>query len=287
MNSISNVDNNYTRTKFWKNLWYSIMLATSLNLSSPIEAKTNNVMNDNLPDVELVDSPIDITWNVERRTWIKFPVEYREKLQEFVDNNVVMNSELASNFTEDFIVNQMETDWWISKPNQLLFIWAAIYKEITNNSLYIWADGNDNRLNEFKNAINYREKCRQEYKDWFHTYMQEISNETDRRSAEANRRSAEADRRSAEADRRSAEANRRSAEANRRSAEADQKAINSLNVALGAMKDFYHSYKTSPDPERLKKFQAKVDEIIPLCKEYGVDYKAVLSPEIRKFYGIE
>lgn len=228
------------------------MLATSLNLNSHVEAKTNNVIYDNLPDIELVNSPIDITWNVERRTWVKFPVEYREKLQEFVDNNVVMQDKDTSKFTEDFIVNQMKSDWWISKPNQLLFLRSIVYNQVTNKDLYDWSDEDDSRFEEFGNIMDYRENCWQEYKDWLLARLKQRYHEADRMSAEAKK-----------------------------------EAVESLNRGIEAMIDFYNSYQISPDPKRFQSFQTKVKEAISLCKEYGIDYKSHLSPEIRKFYGIE
>ena len=243
---------NLSNTGFWKNLWYPTMLATTLNISSPIGAETSTSINDNLPDIELVDSPIDIIWNVERRTWIKFPIEYRTKLQEFVDNNEVMRDENALKFTEEFIVNQLEADWWISKPNQSLFIRAAIYQEITKKFFYNWSDGDSNRLDEFQGAMDCWRKCMQEYREWFSAHMQKLYDEAYKRSTEMR-------------------------EKNRKW----------LNESLGQLKALYYSYKESPSDKLLQQMKNDAKELIPLCNKYGVDYKLILSPEICNFLGIK
>ena len=59
------------------------------------------------------------------------------------------------------------------------------------------------------------------------------------------------------------------------------------NETLAIYKEFYPFFKEHPEDENLKKFKSNAQKLIPLCKEFGVDYKAVLSAEILKFYGFE
>jgi hypothetical protein len=79
----------------------------------------------------------------------------------------------------------------------------------------------------------------------------------------------------------------KSAKARQQSAEARQQSINTINNTFEAVIDFYISYQKSPDLKRLESFKPKVERLISRCKDLLIDYKAKLSPEILKFYGIE
>ena len=194
----------------------------------------------------------DIVTNVEKRTWVKIPNEYTEKLNNFVATNEVMKSRNWVKFTEDFIVNEMQNNWGINKENQLLFIRSAVYKQITNKDLYDWSDWNDERLWEFMKVVSNVKKCWKDYVNWFNTYMQQ----------------------------RSAEADRRSAEADRRSADARQNTIEYINKSIDAIIDFYNSYKFSPDSKRLESFKSKAQEFVALCNKDWFDYKALLLKKL-------
>ena len=170
-----------------------------------------------------------------------------------------MKDEWSAKFTADFVVKQMQSDRWISRQSQLLFIRTHIYNEITGTYLYDWSDGDENRLDEYGNAVDYAEKCWKDFRSWYIAYTKQQSAEYDRQSAEARQQSAEA----------------------------RQQSINALNEALEWVIDFYKSYKKSPDPKRLKSFKPKVKELISRCKDLNIDYRAKLSPEMLKFYGIE
>ena len=56
------------------------------------------------------------------------------------------------------------------------------------------------------------------------------------------------------------------------------------------MKEYYYLYKQSPNLITKDEInRAKNDARITIndCKRYNIDYKSKLSPEVRKFYGIE
>ena len=192
---------------------------------------------------------------------LKLPTVYQNKLDDFLTNNNVMKDEWTRTFTTNFVEKEMETDRWISKENQLLFIRHAIYKQVTDQDLYDWQDGNQKIAEDFNNrGVNIRIRaCWQKYRNWALAYMNQ----------------------------RSAEARQQSAEARQQSAEARQQSINALNKALDGVIDFYNSYQISPDPTRLESFKPKVKELISRCKDLWIDYKAKLSPEMLKFYGVE
>ena len=200
----------------------------------------------------------DIVTNVEKRTWVKIPSEYIAKLNSFVETNEVMKSKNWVKFTEDFIVNQMKSDWWIDKQNQLLFIWSAVYEQITWEYFYNWSDGNDNRLEEFSNVMDKVEKCWEEYVVWINAYMEKVSAE----------------------------------------------AINSIMHTDSTrikehMEKFYDTYIQTPSivrQEDIDFMRKSAKEIIASCKEYWINYRAILLKEvwdmkkvdeILEFYGIE
>ena len=270
MNDINttNQSENLNKSNKWNKLPYTLLLVTLLSLNNPSEAKDLNTYNSNLQNVEVV-SDSGIVANVERRTWVVLPRWYTTRVRDFVSSNDLMKRSSAANFTEDFIINQMKSNWWISKQNQLLFIWDAVYEQITKKNFYDWEDWDSNRLSEFENAMDSVEACWKKYKEQFTSYMKWKSAEADRRSAEADRRSTEADRRSAEADRRSAEA---------------------LNSSIENLVRFYNRYKRDSNTintEEVVQWKKKGKEVAQRCKDAKIDYKAKLSKEILKFYGIE
>ena len=84
-----------------------------------------------------------------------------------------------------------------------------------------------------------------------------------------------------------AEVEQQAAEVKQQAAEYKAKTIKSLNESLNLFKEFYLSYKQSPNEEQLRKFKENAQELVPLWKKYEVDYKKTLTPEMLKFYGIE
>jgi hypothetical protein len=211
----------------------------------------------------LAQNTKDIVDRLNTSLGVSLPSQYQTTVKNFVKNSKILSDQDAQTFTEQFIKDQMKTSWGINKQNQLLFVWDAVYGQILNNKqLYTGEDGNQARLDEFETVIEKAEACGKKYNEGFKTYMRQ-------RSAEADRRSAEADRRSAEADRRSAEATR---------------------TGLNELIRFYTLYKRNPSnvkPEEIKAAKGHAKWIIPNCKKYNIDYKSKLSPEVRRFYGIE
>ncbi len=264
-NNHSEKSNKYSR---WNKLPYTLLLVSLLSLNNPTEAKTINTYNFNQQGVEvLADS--SVVSNIERKTWIFLPRMHADKIKNFVANNELMKKQSAVEFTENFIVNQMKFDWWISKQNQLLFIWDAVYEQITKKNFYDWEDWDSNRLSDFENAMDSIENCWKKYKKEFIAYMEW--------------RSAEARQQSAEARQQSAEARQQSAEARQQSAEATKSWLNDLIR-------FYNFYKEDPNSVKnsdIIEFKNHSKWIIENCKKYWIDHKSKLSPEILKFYDIE
>jgi hypothetical protein len=101
-----NIDN----AKNWiKNLGYAILLAITLSIASPTEAQENKPMN-NQNNIELIYKG-NIMNYIESETKTTIPSIYKEKVQDFFSNNNVMKNNNAKNFTIEFILKEMESNW--------------------------------------------------------------------------------------------------------------------------------------------------------------------------------
>ena len=286
----------------------------------------------------------DLVDRVSQAVGVELPSEYKGSVKAYVQGSKVLEG-IGGEFTEQFITQQMKENWGINKQNQLLFIWDAIYEQVTKKNFYDGEDGNKQRLDDFEEAMDNIETCGKKYKQDYIAYMQQ-------RSAEARQQSAEARHQSAEARQQSAEARQQSAEEVQMTKIADyrgfmesikfytlrnvateseikqakehtnhfikdcnkfnidyhallplevqrfydikptkqntltcEKAIvQLLNITLDEIVKLYNLYQQAPHAER-EKYDIK--DVIKSCQEHNVDYKSKLSPEIRKFYGIE
>ena len=96
--------------------------------------------------------------------------------------------------------------------------------------------------------------------------------------------------RSAEARQQSAKAKQQSAEARQQSAEAEKEIIKTTHRRLEQLIEFYNLYMKNPNSVKQEDknwMKENAKNIIQRCKQYNIDYKSKLSPEVRKFYGIE
>ena len=57
-----------------------------------------------------------------------------------------------------------------------------------------------------------------------------------------------------------------------------------LNIVLQEIVKLYNLYQKAPQAKREIR---DIKDYIKDCKEHNIDYKSKLSPEIRRFYGIE
>ena len=226
--------------------------------------------------VPLLAQTEDIVDRLDKALGVTLPDGYRQKVKDFVHTNNVLKDEGTAQFTEQFILEEMKKDWKISRQNQLLFIWHSIYYQITDSNLYDvgGTDDNEKRIEEFNSkgitiriragGFKYRQSCI--------AYMEQ-------RSAEAKQRSAEADRRSAEA----------------------IKHIMAQDTiwVKESMTEFYDLYKRNPVNIKQVELTFMIEStkrFIAQCKEYNIDYRAILLKELGdkkkvdellKFYGVE
>ena len=227
----------------------------------------------------------DIVNRLDKALGVTLPSEYKSKVKAFVQGSKVLEG-LGVIPTEKFIKEQMKEDWGINKQNQLLFIWDAIYEQITKKNFYDGEDGNKQRLDDFENALDKIEACGKKYKQDYKAYMEQ-------QSAEAKQQSAEAKQQSAEARQQSAEARQQSAEARQQSAEARQNRIMIAYYGLYQITSCYQLRDYAPESEikdetwfwkDLKEYEKHV---VNNCEEFNIDYRSLLPLEVQKFYGIQ
>jgi len=198
VSSIKNLSLWFKKSNGLSRLSQVLALCTILSITNPAEVKANNITEEGLQNVEVVQGS-DIVSNIQNRTWVSLPSMYTQKFRNFVSSSRILRDRDAMKFTEDFIVKQMQSSRWISKQNQLLFIWDAVYEQITSKNIYTWEDGNSARLSEFENVMDKVEQCWKSYNSGFKAYMRQIAADADRRSADARQQSADARQQSIEA----------------------------------------------------------------------------------------
>jgi DNA repair ATPase RecN len=142
----------------------------------------------------------------------------------------------------------MKSNWWISKQNQLLFIWDAVYEQITKKNFYDWEDWDNNRLSEFENAMDSIEVCWKKYREQITSYMKQ-------QSAEARQQSIEA--------------------------------TNEWLKQITRYYELCKNNPTAINSKELEETKKYAKLVIQNCKKYNIDYKSKLSSEILKFYGVE
>lgn len=207
----------------------------------------------------------DIVDRLDKALGVTLPSDYQQKVKTFVQTNTVLKNQGRADFTENFIKDEMAKDWNIEKQNQLLFIWHAIYKQITADDLYK-GDGDSKIADDFNSrTVNVRIRaCGQKYQNQVIAYM-----------------------------------NQQSAEAKQRSAEAKQKGTEATKGGLHQMVRFYNNYQENPSnvyKEELDQMRSISNGIIANSKYFNIDYRAILLKELGdqkkvddllKFYGVE
>ena len=196
----------------------------------------------------------DVVDRVSRAVGVRLPDGYEAKVKEFVAKSELLKRKSAEDFTEQWIAGQMKTSWGIDRGNQLLFVWDAIYEQITKKNFYDGEDGNKKRLDEFEKVMDNVEACGKKYKEDFTAHMKQ-----------------------------------RSAEADRRSAEAEQSMVIMAYSGLEQCVRFYQLYKKNPStvmPNDISLMKNSTKLTIQDCKEYNIDYYSLLPTEVQSFYNV-
>ena len=74
------------------------------------EMRANNISAGN-QQKEVVTQETDIISNIQKRTGVSLPTVYNQKLKTFITTNKIMKDKGSAQFTEDYIVKQMQSDW--------------------------------------------------------------------------------------------------------------------------------------------------------------------------------
>jgi len=231
-----------------------------------------------------VESNTSTTSKSENQAKYSIPSIYKQKLDTFLKNDlpiIKIDSTSSWKFTAEFVKKEMESDWGISKNNQMLFVWHSIYGQFTGKDLYDGRDGDSIRYEDFINkqiAENKRQIAAQD---------QQIAAQ-DQQIAENKRQIAAQDQQIAAQDQQIAANEQQIAEKTKEIMRAD-------SVGIKKMVNFYEKRSKLTQDEFIKlkdTFKWFIDD----CKVRGIDYKAILRKEvgdekivkdILKFYEIE
>ena len=209
-----------------------------------------------LPLMASAQSQDNLVDRVSRAVGVRLPDGYEAKVKEFVVKSKVLEG-IGGEFTETWIAGQMKTSWGIDQGNQLLFVWDAVYEQITKKNFYDGEDGNKKRLDEFEKVMDNIEACGKKFKEDFTAYMK-------RRIAEAERNGKEA-------------------------------TIGGIRQTIRFYNN-YKKNPSKVRPDEIKQAKELTASIISNCKYYNMDFKAELRKELGddkkvaellKFYGIE
>ena len=122
---------------------------------------------------------------------------------------------------------------------------------------------------DFENVMDRVEQCWKSYNSGFKAYMRQVAADADRRAADADRRATDADR-----------------DFNN----SRQENIRLTNKWLNQLIEFYNLYRRNPSSikqDEIRQTKEYAKHVIQNCKQYNINYKAKLSPEVRRFYGID
>ncbi len=260
----------------------------------------------------------DIVDRLNTSLGVQLPSQYQTTVKNFVKNSKILSDKDAQTFTEQFIKDQMKTGWGISKQNQLLFVWDAVYGQIIKDKqLYTGEDGNQVRLNEFEKVMEKSEACGKRYNDGFKAYMRQQSAEarqnivitayhilymniniyTKRNIAyESEIKKAKEffnDNIKTFKEHKIDYQSLLPVEVQKfydiepvqqNSLTCEKAKVKTLNIVLQEIVKLYNVYQKAPQAKRKIK---DIKDCIEHCKKHNIDYKSKLSPEVCKFFGIE
>ena len=207
-----------------------------------------------IPSVS-AQSQKDIIDRLDVSLGVSLPNEYQAKFRDFAKTNIAMCDEGSNAFIEKFIIDQMKNNLNIDKQSQLLFVWNAIYHAVTGKYIYTGEDGNEKLLDEYGDVFEEIEACEKKFRTSYTAY-------TKQRTEEAKQRTEE-----------------------------HVKVIKEYTIiSLRELKKIYGLYLKDPNSitqSELVSVRNDAKKVIKNCKEYNIDYKKELTPEMLKFYGID
>ena len=221
-----------------------------------------------IPSVS-AQSQKDIIDRLDVSLGVSLPNEYQAKFRDFAKTNIAMCDEGSNAFIEKFIIDQMKNNLNIDKQSQLLFVWNAIYHAVTGKYIYTGEDGNEKLLDEYGDVFEEIEACEKKFRTSYTAYTKQRTEEAKQRTEEAKQRTEEAKQRTEE----------------------HVKVIKEYTIiSLRELKKIYGLYLKDPNSitqSELVSVRNDAKKVIKNCKEYNIDYKKELTPEMLKFYGID
>ncbi len=214
----------------------------------------------------------DMIENLNKKLGVRLPAEYESTIKGFLSDKVY-NSKFSTDFIEQFIVGQMKQDWKIDKQNQLLFMWSSIYEQFTKKELFDIDDLNEKQLKDYEDCLETLVSAGEQFNQEFTVSANKFMEESKQRTEESKQRTEES--------------KQRTEESKQRTEDSKLKTIEYIKKSLNLIKEFYYSYQQLPDEDDLNVYKTNLKELIPRCKEYNIDYKTILTPEMLKFYGVE
>ncbi len=220
----------------------------------------------------------------EKKTRAKIPSTYKNKIDSVFKENlpvIELNGTNSWSFTTDFVIKEMESDWGISKDNQLMFIWDNICKQLTGQ--YACDNKDSNTLNDFRIAVKNVRSCGQRYKEGIMPFIEKKVAENKQQLTEKNQQLAEKNQQLAEKNQQLAEKNQQLAEKNQQLAENIKEIMRLDSIGIKNMVSFYQKRDklTQYETNKLKEgFKVLLDD----CKIREIDPIKILLAEVKVKY---
>ena len=257
-----------------RGLSIALLLAVLWLVGIPVGAKSITTVSPQPNVVAAADT--SMVAYTEMKTCTKIPSAYKNKIDSVLKENlyvIELNGTNSWSFTTDFVIKEMESDWGISKDNQLMFIWISLCEVLSGEYPYDGESGDSKMIEEFEKAFKYIDACGKRYKVGIMPFIEKACAEYDRQSAEARKQSAEA---------------------RKQSAEYIKETMMVDSTGIRDMIKAYNNRTTNTCEEVIVKNAVK--GILQDCHKRGIDYKAIMRRELGddkkvkdllKFYGIE
>ena len=176
----------------WRGLSFAMLLAVLWLVGIPVGAKSITTVSPQPNVVAAADT--SMVAYTEKKTRAKIPSTYKNKIDSVLKENlpvIELNGTNSWSFTTDFVIKEMESDWGISKDNQLMFAWNSLCEVLTGEYPYGGEDGDSKKIEEFEKAFEYIDACGKRYKDGIMPFIKKQIAENKQQIAENKQQIAE------------------------------------------------------------------------------------------------
>ena len=244
-----------------RGLSFALLLAVLWLVGIPVGAKSITIVSPQ-PNVVAAANTSMVAYT-EKKTRTKIPSAYKDKIDSVLKENlpvIELNGTNSWSFTTDFVIKEMESDWGISKDNQLMFIWDNICKQLTGR--YACDNKDSNTLNDFRIAVKNVRSCGQRYKDGIMPFIEKQIAENKQQIAAKEQQIA----------------------ANEQQIAENIKEIMRLDsIGIKNMVSFYQKRDKLTDAEK-SKLSDGFKQLIKDCRIRGIDHIKILLAEVKVNY---